>query len=361
MRPHDFCGHARFRVRRPADVHDDLIHRHAPEKGAGNPVHHDAGALMGQGTQVAVRIAYAHGRHPGGMVRHISAPVGNAVAFRQRAHHRQAGKKGHGRLQLRGPWGGNGGKTVQHQAGAAHVVGGNFIIQGGGAVGQVAILQGQFLPDAGGHPFKEGDLPERDFPVLVRAGQVCSQAFRMQAVQFSQAGKQFFKLVRQESAAAHSRIHGKVDGQRLSVQPRQGIVMRGFLHGGNEGAPAVQHDFLPFLRERGAQDVRAGAAARLADAPGFPHIGHPEESDAFRIQRAANLFQAVAIGAGLHDGHVIFPFGRLFDDIQVMADGPKVDFGPGAGRAGCWHGWRMAERLKKEGRRTLPAQGIVRL
>ena len=183
----------------------------------------------------------------------------------------------------------------------------------------------------------------------------------MQAVQFSQAGKQFFKLVRQESSAAHSRIHGKVDGQRLSVQPRQGIVMLCFLHGGNEGAPAVQHDFLPFLRERGAQDVRAGAAARLADAPGFPHIGHPEESDAFRIQRAANLFQPVAVGACLHDGHVIFPFGRLLDDIQVMADGPEVDFGPGAGRAGCWHGWKMAERLEKEGRRTFPAQRIVRL
>ncbi len=30
----------------------------------------------------------------------------------------------------------------------------------------------------------------------------------------------------------------------------------------------------------GPRDVRAGAAARLADAPGFP-IGHPEESDAF--------------------------------------------------------------------------------
>ena len=65
----------------------------------------------------------------------------------------------------------------------------------------------------------------------------------------------------------------------------------------------------------------------------------------------------MAVGACLHDGHVIFPFGRLLDDIQVMADGPEVYFGPGAGRAGCWHDSRMAERLEKRGAPDAPGAG----
>ena len=226
----------------------------------------------------------------------------------------------------------------------------------------MAVLQGQFFPDAGGHLFKAGNLPEGDFPVLVRAGQVRAQPFHVQAVQFPQAGEQFFKLVRQESAAAHARIHGDMDGKRLPVQPRQGIVVHGFLDGGDEGPPAVQHDFLPFLRKGGTQDIGPGAASRLADAPRFPHVGDSEEGDAFRIQGAADLFQPVTVGCRLYHGHVIFTLGRLLDDVQVMADGPEVDFGPGAGGAGNWHDGERRRGWKKERGGTLPRYGgIVRL
>ena len=258
--------------------------------------------------------------------------------------------EGHGRLQLRFPRGGNGGKAVQDQAGAAQVVGGNIVIQRSGAVGQVAEFQRQFFPDARGHPFKAGYLLQSGFPVFVRAGQVGAQSFHVQAVQFPQAGEQLFKLVRKEPAAAHARVHGNMDGQRFSVQPGQGIVMHGFFHGGDEGAPAVQHDFLPLFRKGGPQDIRPRAASRLADAPGFPHVRDAEEGDPLRVQRAAHLFQAVAVGGRLHHGHVIFPLGRLLDDVQVVADGPKVDFGPGAGRAGGWHGGER-RRVEKSGRK----------
>ena len=71
-----------------------------------------------------------------------------------------------------------------------------------------------------------------------------------------------------------------------------------------------------------------------------------EEGDPLCVQCPADLFQTVAVGGRLHHGHVIFPFVRLLDDVQVVADGPEVDFGPGAGRAGGWHGGerRLVER-----------------
>lgn len=101
--------------------------------------------------------------------------------------------------------------------------------------------------------------------------------------------------------------------------------------------------------------------ACLADAPGLPHVRDAEEGDPLRVQCPAHLFQAVAVGGRLHHGHVIFPLGRLLDDVQVMADGSKVDFGPGAGRAGGWHGGERRQVEIREGAGHPECEKTIRL